>query len=341
MKKSNPLFASTAYTAFLTYQKKYFLEKADLSPTVYERILKTKINNSLIQKLFSEKVTIERLSPSTLHHVYKVVAHKKIYIVRINLFEKRPEFQFYLDTKLPFSTDNAQINYHVDLSRNILAYDYEIVEIKNGTTFYNIGPAKLQPYQLKKAGEKLFLMHQTEGRNYGQINIKNLVTKNSLIGYEKKWSDHLEKNLAEHILYSLKNSLLTTTQSKKIINIFSAYRNFLNSIQMSKLLHGDVSNHNIFLYKRETFFIDFDDAIIGDPYYDLAYYATGMVENEKSVSHFLNGYTSLKKLDDNFQKRFDLYFLRIALAKEIIIHKTKKKRRFKNRLDLALSRFSD
>lgn len=317
----------------------YFLEKADLTPLQISTVLKQKIPDSYIRKIIPNAHTIHRLRPSSLHAVFKVVTKDSgEYIVRINLL-KRTESQFHLDTLIPDITGNSIGKYSHNLSRKIIPHDFEIIEASTGQLFYDLfAKKKLSRKYLLKAGGILAKVHKTQGSGFGQIDIGVLKEKKRLTGNEKKWGNFIMRNLSSHILYCEKNKLITRAQSKRIKEIFDDNLDYLNSLTESRLLHGDVAYHNIILLRGKVYFIDFDDAILGDPYYDLAFYATGMDSSDSTYKNFLEGYSPKINLEDDL--RFRLYFLRVALAKELIMHKWKKQRpQFKKRLANAIKLF--
>ena len=61
--------------------------------------------------------------------------------------------------------------------------------------------------------------------------------------------------------------------------------------------------------------IDWEDAVAGDPVYDVAFWAT--FHPPARHASFLSGYSDVRPLPDDFPIRFWLYFLRIAVAKAV------------------------
>jgi Ser/Thr protein kinase RdoA (MazF antagonist) len=82
------------------------------------------------------------------------------------------------------------------------------------------------------------------------------------------------------------------------------------------LLHGDLGSHNVLTDgDRLLGLIDWEDALSGDPVYDLAFWATFHLPERHAA--FLAGYRELRPLPDDFPVRFWLYFVRILLAKAV------------------------
>ena len=82
------------------------------------------------------------------------------------------------------------------------------------------------------------------------------------------------------------------------------------------LLHGDLGSHNVLTDgDRLLGLIDWEDAVAGDPVYDIAFWATFHPAARRTI--FLTGYRDVRALPDDFPLRFWLYFVRIALAKAV------------------------
>ncbi len=323
----------------------FFLKKVDLpaleiNKTLSKKITKLEINKILKDQHITAK-TIKKNPYSSLHAVYIITTTKEKIILRINP-SKRIEYQFYLDSIIPQITDNSQKKYYVDLTRSIVPYDFELIWTYPGKDLYNdtrLGTLSMSA--LTKAGYKLFLIHQNKGRLFGPLKISYLKEGRKLYGTVDSWDKFFYRNLKMHISYCKKNKLINSSQANKINEIFEQNRSFIKSIKKSYLVHGDVCHPNMYVTARGIQYIDFEDTFLGDPYYDLAFYATGCYGNEKWMNAFLKGYTHDKKLDKNYLKRFSLYYLRATLIKTISRHKFNKVNKgaffdFTDRLDYAI-----
>jgi len=86
------------------------------------------------------------------------------------------------------------------------------------------------------------------------------------------------------------------------------------------LLHGDLGSHNVFTDGRDvTAVIDWEDALSGDPVFDIAFWAT--FHPDRRHAAFLDGYRAVRALPADFEWRFWLYYLRVALAKTVLRHR--------------------
>ena len=87
------------------------------------------------------------------------------------------------------------------------------------------------------------------------------------------------------------------------------------------LLHGDPGSHNVFVSERAevTCLIDWEDALVGDPLFDVAFWAT--FHPERRWDAYFAGYTSDPRETGDDSVRFWIYFLRVALMKTVLRHR--------------------
>ena len=100
--------------------------------------------------------------------------------------------------------------------------------------------------------------------------------------------------------------------------ILAAFERHSQCLQLSGgvLLHGDLGSHNVLTDgDRLLGLIDWEDALAGDPVYDVAFWAT--FHPPARYAAFLAGYREVGSLPDDFPIRFWLYFVRIAVAKAV------------------------
>ena len=84
-----------------------------------------------------------------------------------------------------------------------------------------------------------------------------------------------------------------------------------------RLLHGDPGTHNICVdpqRRRVTLLLDWEDALVGDPLFDVAMVSS--FQPARRMASFLSGY-GLETPSREEQVLIALYFLRIALSKTV------------------------
>jgi Ser/Thr protein kinase RdoA (MazF antagonist) len=84
----------------------------------------------------------------------------------------------------------------------------------------------------------------------------------------------------------------------------------------ASLLHGDLGHHNVFSDGQHiTAIIDWEDCLCGDPVFDIAFWGTFC--RDYMLDPFLKGYRTIRQLPGDFELRYWLYYLRIALSKTV------------------------
>jgi Ser/Thr protein kinase RdoA (MazF antagonist) len=133
------------------------------------------------------------------------------------------------------------------------------------------------------------------------------------------WPEYIVLRLPEHLDVCSRIGAANHQETRRIEATFESAMNLLASFTPA-LLHGDLGSHNIFSDGTNiTALIDWEDSLSGDPVFEIAFWAT--FHPERRHAAFLDGYRSVCPLPDDFDLRFWLYFLRIALAKTVLRHR--------------------
>lgn len=199
---------------------------------------------------------------------------------------------------------------HVDTSRVHAPYPFQVVEYVDGLSLRS-APEETVRKVLGQLGAALAKLHggAAPSDRYGRVGI----------GLLPDWDLFVTWHVEAHIKYCLDHGLITVEQAKTVNTIFTDCI-FLDS--PSSLLHGDLSYDNILLDSVTNDLkavIDWEDAVLGDPIFDLAGLATfHPVERHAS---FIDSYYAGRAKPDDFEYRFWMYYLRIALAKAVHRHR--------------------
>ncbi|QVL31990.1 phosphotransferase [Telmatocola sphagniphila] len=130
------------------------------------------------------------------------------------------------------------------------------------------------------------------------------------------WTDFLEVNLEKHLSRCVELNALDKAEANRIEGWFSKLWSVLAS-SPSAILHNDLSMDNVFTDGRKiTAILDWEDALLGDPIFDVASWAT--FQPVRRHSAFLIGYFREQRQQIDFEARFWFYFLRIALARTVL-----------------------
>lgn len=151
---------------------------------------------------------------------------------------------------------------------------------------------------------------------FGLFDVKAFVAEGVLLGYHQQYADYFMLNFDYHVDFLVKEHFLTPAQSDWIR---SAVREHESLLQFNGgcLVHKDLAFWNILGDERRiAAFIDWDDAISGDPVDDLSLLAC--FHPGDVVSAAIDGYREINILPDDFVPRFWLHLLRNMLFKAVI-----------------------
>jgi len=206
----------------------------------------------------------------------------------------------------------------VDVSRKLCGWDYQILELLSGIGLKDIEDDASQFIDgdiLFKVGQSLAHIHQVQGQCFGFPKVVALLNSGfqGMVGNHASWESYLRTRLDEHIAVCYDNQAIDRQEAGYIERLFA---DFQYPQSRASILHGDLGNHNIVILKNnEIGFLDWEDMIVGDPVYDLAYWGTFMRDDQ--ISGLLKGYVVQKALPDNVEVCYWVYYLRIALAKTV------------------------
>jgi fructosamine-3-kinase len=208
----------------------------------------------------------------------------------------------------------------VDISRRYASVDYQVMTHVDGKTLKSFEDTQTQymaPCLLRSIGSYLAHVHNTKLSGYGPLAISSLIIPGILPqGIHVSWTDYIMLRLEEHVALCRDIGALNASEQITILNLFKQYE-FLFKNAQSSLLHGDVGNQNFLSDdgERITALVDWEDAMAGDPIFEIAFWGTFF--RDYMLKAFLEGYTAVSPLPDDFKLRYWIYYLRIALSKTV------------------------
>jgi aminoglycoside phosphotransferase (APT) family kinase protein len=208
----------------------------------------------------------------------------------------------------------------VDVSRRTFATDYQVmtkVEGKNLKAFEDAETQYMSPVLLRSVGKYLARVHSINGDGFGPISVALLSGSSAhLQGLHASWADYIMTRFDEHVAVCQKIHAITSAQAAQILEIFGNYHHLFCDAPQS-LLHGDVGNQNFLSDdgERITALVDWEDAMVGDPVFDIALWGTFF--RDAMLATFLEGYTTVRSLPADFERRYWIYYLRSALSKTV------------------------
>lgn len=171
---------------------------------------------------------------------------------------------------------------------------------------------------LAQLGRFLARLHGIATRGYGLLDASPLAAgeQREVRGLWASWPGYLATNFESHLERCTAIGAIDTTEARRAEHAFAAGCSQLGEIQ-PVLLHGDLGNHNVFTEAGEiTALVDWEDCLSGDAVFDLAFWAT--FHPQRRHRALLAGYQAATDLPPDFEQRFWLYFLRVALAKTVL-----------------------
>ena len=199
------------------------------------------------------------------------------------------------------------VNHRVSTPRAIRVTDTEFVTQEiSGASLYT----KPHTADITRFGDAVHRLHALSVPGYGAI------SSQKLLGLWDSWGAYIRTALNAELSILKKRSVLSDSECKRIITVMkqTAFPS------KHKLLHGDLAHHNVFVSKTAVTLVDWEDAVSGDPMYDVAYYETGCYSHPAWFAAFEKGYGRIQK-----NRLYWVYYLRAALAKTVVMIREKKK----------------
>lgn len=137
-----------------------------------------------------------------------------------------------------------------------------------------------------------------------------------LCGSRRPYADYFHLRLDEHLAFLVSRGFLSTTQRDEISTEIGNHRSLLD-LERGCFVHKDLALWNILGMRDEiAAFIDFDDAISGDPMDDLSLLAC--FHHAAFLQRAFEGYQSVRSLPEHHLRRFWLHLLRNMIVKAVI-----------------------
>lgn len=192
----------------------------------------------------------------------------------------------------------------------------------DGNTFQIMRRARGQPLSALSLEEKrpvwaelavmLRRLHEIRGKGAG------LVVGHPLIGAYSRWETYITHLAGEHVLYCLAHQLIDAEEASAILGEVA---DWTPPETADSLLHNDLNDQNVFaLDGRLSDIIDWEDALIGDPIFDLASWATFTAHHDE-VKAFVDAYYGDTARPEDGDWRLSFYCMRISLSRLVQLHR--------------------
>jgi len=142
------------------------------------------------------------------------------------------------------------------------------------------------------------------------------VPDENLDAYHQNYANYFHLNLERHLAFLVENRFFDATEQQEILTAITEDSSLLD-LENGCLVHKDLALWNILgTPDNITAFIDFDDAISGDPMDDLS--LLGCFHDADFLTRSIEGYQTVRPLPTEHRRRFWLHLLRNMIVKAVI-----------------------
>lgn len=269
---------------------------------------------------------VRRIEPltaaGTFHLLFRIelASGESAYLRAGFVFRDRPNFEFLIEERLHAMLRARGITVpevlRTDLSRREFPLDYQIIREARGRPLNTLERPEdqfLPEALLADLGRSMARSHGIEASGAGLLDPAALSAR--VAGVLPQWSDYLLLHLHEHVRTCGKSGAVSAAEAEEITSLFRRHSAQLND-SPCRLLHGDPGHHNLFADEgRISAIIDWEDALAGDPVFDVAYWGTFVRDYLREP--VLRGYQEVAPLPKDFELRYWLYYLRVAVSKTV------------------------
>lgn len=153
-------------------------------------------------------------------------------------------------------------------------------------------------------------------RGFGPFDPAIVRCENRLQGFHRRYEDYFFLHLDRHLDFLVGRGFLAQGEAGVMKAEIENHRSLL-TLEQGCLVHKDLALWNILgTGTKIAAFIDWDDAISGDPMDDLS--LLGCFHDGAFLQHAFDGYRSVRPLPDEHRRRFWLHLLRNMIVKSVI-----------------------
>jgi len=165
-------------------------------------------------------------------------------------------------------------------------------------------------------GESVARWQDIRPEGFGPFSASQAHTRGALIGLHTSYRSYFILNLQRHLDFLVKRDFLSGAQAAAIIDTIARHKALLD-LATGCLAHKDLALWNILgSPSHVAAFIDWDDAISGDPMDDLS--LLGCFHDGAVIERALAGYARVRPLPSDHLRRFWLCLLRNMIVKAVI-----------------------
>ncbi len=208
--------------------------------------------------------------------------------------------------------------YAVDSSRKRVPFAWQVLQLISDPDLNQVEKSgKLDILKVaKEIGRYVASWQSIRTCGFGPFNPEIFRSSRQLAGHHSDYPSYFLLRLRRHLAFLLDHGFLDSEKAEEIIATITHHRHHLELTE-GCLVHKDLALWNILGTPQHiSAFIDWEDAISGDPLDDLS--LVGCFHPGEVVTQALQGYQELRTLPDNHRARFWLHLLRNMLVKAVV-----------------------
>lgn len=168
----------------------------------------------------------------------------------------------------------------------------------------------------REVGRNIARWQGIEPRGFGPFDLDAWREGRGLVAFQADYPSYFRLRLEDHLGFLVARSFLSEERAEEIRALIDAHGGSLR-LDQGGLVHKDLALWNILgTYETAVAFIDFDDAISGDPMDDFSLLAC--FHGATFLEQAFAGYTSERALPEDWRSRFWLHLLRNLIVKAVI-----------------------
>ncbi len=248
------------------------------------------------------------------------IAHQETF-VRV---EDGPEKDDYMEVESRVLADVAHLGvpaprvHAVDASRSLVPFAWQVMDLVSAPDLNELhqqGRLDLEA-AAGDIGVAIARWQALQPGGYGPFDPEALRREDSLRGFHSSYADYFHLHLDRHLRFLVERGFLCRSERDEIVDEFARH-DALMALSQGCLVHKDLALWNILGNGVEiAAYIDWDDAISGDPMDDLS--LLGCFYGGAVLNRALAGYGSIRPLPENHRRRFWLHLLRNMIVKAVI-----------------------
>lgn len=277
---------------------------------------------SLLEKYFGDTYFTLKQGSGQGNHLTFLARHTEgTYFLRI---ENGPDEDDYMEVEAEIMRRVRNLGiptpkiFAVDASRKEYPFAYQIMEhlaFRDLNELYRAGDLNLSAI-LIQLGKDMALWQSIPIEGYGPFDVDGLRTDRCLKGLHADYPSYFGLNLENHLNYLVDHDFFSAQYAGSLWSVIEKHLPLLN-LPKPCLVHKDMALWNLLGDSdRIQSYIDWDDAVAGDPCDDIA--LMGCFFSGAELEPLIRGYSYVQPLPAEFELRFWLHLLRNMIFKAVI-----------------------